>query len=324
LVDAAPQAQAEAPSAVANKTESRNYPTALSADPDQPHLVIDNCSQEGVMFVFDSNCLKHRGFRMAMPIGCALSNDRSRGDLVARPLAFYDQSQGAVRNAQEVESGHEQHLPEDQSTEELLAALGRLEHLPPPFNLPVPYYVNTEHANAGMSIECHTDRRMTDGGFSCSVLIPHGAYALDWLAHVNGTCGREYQMLAHDVAMLWSEAWEGVSEQQRQRLGTWADFEPGENFRYYVNDAEFGEKDEGMAGIVLTDRRLIYHKYHRHGAVQFSDAPKLMIAPDGDFAALTIKTDRGRIKAGQIRLVDLDPLVEALKAVNLDLDLVRL
>ena len=305
------------------RRKSNDYPTDLFVEPDRPHLVVDSCSQNGVLFAFDSSFLKHQGFRLSMPVACAFSNDQDRVDLVARPLAFCDQSQGALRNAQEAEAGHEQRLLEGQTPEEMLTLLGRLPSLPLPFCLPVPYYVNTEHANAGMSVECHTVIRADDNGLSCLVLIPHAQCALEWLKNVNGVCGPEYRLLERELSLLWSVAWEGVSEQARLKLGAWTEFEPGETFRLYVNDAEFASKDLGLAGMMLTDRRLIYHKFHRHGEVKFSDQPKMAIRPDGDFAALTIHTTEGRVKAARFRLTDLETLLAALKESGVEVDLSR-
>ena len=315
----APVAPADERTAAA---EPQGYPTSLTVEPDWPHLVVDSCSQKGVWLRFNARCLEHPGFRLSMPIACAFSNSRDRTDLVARPLAFHDQSQGAVRNAQEVEAGHEQRLREGQTPADLVGLLGRLEHLPTPFHLPMPYYVNTEHANAGMSLDCQTARRLEDKTTLCLILIPHPRYALAWLRNVNGVCGREYQLLARDAAVLWSDAWEGTSEEVRQRLGSWADFETGERFRFYVNDAEFGSKDEGLAGIVLTDRRLIYHRYHRNGAVNISDSPRVRIRPDGDSIAVTVRTDDTGVRAARIRQRDLDPFIGALGDVGLTPDVV--
>ena len=106
-------------------------------------------------------------------------------------------------------------------------------------------------------------------------------------------------------------------------LSTWIGFEPDESFRFYVNDADFGSRDEGMAGLVLTNQRLIYHKRHRHGSARFSENPELAIRPDGDFAALTIKTSQGRAKAAKFRLRDLESLIEAIKQAGLTVDMYR-
>jgi len=225
------------------------------------------------------------------------------------------------RNAQEIEAGNEFHVLADQSLEHLLASMGTLTQLPTPFKFPMPYYVSESHSN--MSLECHTKKR-EDGGTSCRVLIPNGWYALDWLANVNGICGREYKLPKQDVPRLWSDAWEGVDETVRQRLGTWVGFEPGERFRYYFNDAEFGKKDQGLAGVVLTDRRLIYHKYHRKGAVKYSDNPKLIMRPDGDVAGLTVKTEDGSVKAAKFRFSDLENLIETMKDTGLHVDMAKM
>ena len=196
--------------------------------------------------------------------------------------------------------------------------MGTIGQLPLSFKYPMPYYVASAHAS--MSVHCSTQHR-EDGGDTCYVLLPHGEVALQWLENVNGTCGEEYKVLRRCVELLWSESWQGASEKLRQRLGTWFDFEPGERFAHYFNDGEFGIKDEGLAGVVLTDRRLIYHKYHRKGWIYFSDKGKVTMRPDGEFAGMTLLTEEGNVKVAKIRYNDLELLVDQMRAAGLEVDL---
>jgi DNA-directed RNA polymerase subunit M/transcription elongation factor TFIIS len=313
-------ADPQAPPEPVEMVDPNAYPTNIWVAPRAPHLIINECSQRGVMFAFDSSFLEHGEFRVSMPIGCAFSNDRERKQLLARPLAFHDQSQGAIRNAQGVEAGHEFRMISTQTPKDVIASMGTLTQLPTPFKFPMPYYVNEEHSN--MSLQCST-RRRAEGGTNCRVLIPNGYYALDWLRNINGVCGREYRLLQQDVARLWSGAWHEVEETTRQRLGTWVGFEPGERFQHYFNDAEFGKKDEGLAGVVLTDRRLIYHKYHRSGFVNYADSPKLLMRGEGDFASLIVRTEEGSVKIAMFRFSDLESLIQIMTDVGLHVDMAK-
>ena len=144
----------------------------------------------------------------------------------------------------------------------------------------------------------------------------------EWLCElVNGICGREYRMLAHEVSQIWGDAWIRLDEKVRQRLGTWCEFEPGERFTHYLNDAEFGSKDEGLAGVVMTDRRMIYHRYHRRGSVRFDDKEaKLHLRPDGDDASLVVSTPDGKIKAARFHIADVPKFQSYLKDTGLQVD----
>lgn len=298
--------------------DAHHYPQNLTVDPTTPHLVVVQCSQEGVLLAFDSACFKYTGFRASMPMVCVFSGDREKTNLIAKPLAFIDQSQATIRNAAEVEAGHERRLVAGDTPETLITQMDIIKGLPERFQRPMPYYVNADHAT--MSLECRT-KNHEDGSTTCYVLMPDGAVALQWLAAVNGICGSDYHMLRNDVSRLWSKQWAGVPEMIRQRIGTWAGFQPGERFRYYINDAEFGKKDEGMAGMVFTDRRIIYHRYHRSGEAQYLANPHLVVRPDGDFAGVTIKSDEGSAKTIRLRVSDLERFREIAAECDVECDI---
>lgn len=298
--------------------DAHHYPQGLLVDPAKPNLVINQCSQEGVLIAFDSACMQDIGFRTSIPVACAFSGERNKSDLIAKPLAFVDQSQATIRNPQEIEAGHERKMTESDTPESLIAQMDIIKGLPERFQKPMPYYVAADHAT--LSLECRTKNRK-DGGSTCFVVIPEGTIALQWLAAVNGTCGAEYRMLRNDVARLWSKQWQGVPEDIRQRIGAWAGFTPGERFRYYINDGEFGKKDEGMAGLIFTDRRIIYHRYHRSGEALYLENPQLIVRPEGDFAGVSIKTDLNTVKTVQLRISDLERLREIAAACEVPVDL---
>ncbi|MCC6580656.1 MAG: hypothetical protein IT440_09450 [Phycisphaeraceae bacterium] len=296
------------------------YPSDLFPATSGPHLLVRNVSQKGIEFAFDSRYLQHARFRLSMPQACAFTNDRTLGNLMARPLAFTDRSQATVRNAFEIEAGHEFQLTDRTTGRDMLALMGVL-NLPEPFGTPMPYYISQPQRS--LSLRCTTQRREQDGGITCFVLIPDGRVALEWLRNVNGVCGEEFDLLARDVSRLWQSEWLLLDERVRQRLDSWVEFVPGERFRYYINDADMSKKDEGLAGIVLTDRRLIYHKYHRHGQVNYGEDASLSVRPDGRFAGLTVKTDEGTVKAAKFHFDDLEKLRDAARELGLKIDYSR-
>jgi len=296
------------------------YPKLLIITEPMPHLVVTHCTQRGVQLSFASRFIKHTRFRLSMPIKCTYTCNMERKRLLVRPLAFLDRSQAKIRNAHEIEAGHECHLGDIRVDESLLSRLGVIEGLPEPFHLCFPYYVSDDHS--GKSLKCNTTKR-PDGGITASVLIPDGRYALEWLAAVNGKCGKEYQLLQKDVARLWQDQWGGLPEKVRERLNTWVEFQPDEQFRYYIHDADIARKDEGLAGVVLTNRRLIYHKYHKQGQVVFGEDAKLIVKPDGQFAGLTVRSEEGSVRAARFHFNDLEKLRDAAQELGMELIMSR-
>lgn len=68
-----------------------------------------------------------------------------------------------------------------------------------------------------------------------------------------------------------------LPEQVRQRVSVWCRFQTRERFQLYLNDAEMAQRDAGLAGIVITDRRLIYHKFHHNGQVDLASPGTLLM-----------------------------------------------
>ncbi len=284
------------------------YPTNLRVDPSHPHLIVVRCDQGGVCLAFDSTCLENFGFRMSMPVRCAFSGDMERRKLFARPLAFIDRSAARIRSTQEIDTKYTTTLLSGQSTRELLDVIGNIDALPKPFSFCVPYYGCNEFSHS--SLKCWTETR-PDGGFTCFVIIPNGPAALHWLLHVNGACGIEFAKLEQDISLLDNEAWRLLGDECRRRLAVWCPFDSMEHFQLYLSDGDFGTRDKGLAGLVITDQRLVYCKYHHRGAVNLSEPATLLIRDEADFAQLAIENGHGKTKLVKLHLHDVPKLLEA-------------
>ena len=285
------------------------YPNNLHVDPMQPHLIVVRCDQGGVCLAFDSSCLEQVGFRTSMPVRCAFSGEMERRKLTARPLAFIDRSAARIRSTQEIDNKHTTSLLSGQSARELLDVIGNIDALPKPFCFCVPYYSTHEFSHS--SLKCWTETR-PDGGITCFVIMPDGPTALHWLLHVNGTCGNEFAKLEHDISLLDNEAWRLLGDECRRRLAVWCPFEAGEHFQLYLSDGDFGSRDKGLAGLVLTDQRLVYCKYHHRGAIDLSLPATLLIRDETDFAQLAISNADGKTKLVKLHLNEVPVLIEAL------------
>ena len=61
-----------------------------------------------------------------------------------------------------------------------------------------------------------------------------------------------------------------MPERLRQRLSSWFDWGSDENFLIYLPDSDFPRKDDGLAGLALTDKRLVFRKYQKQGVIQIA------------------------------------------------------
>ncbi len=289
-----------------DEQESR-YPTDLFSH-DRPLLAVTEVTNNGITLAFDSEWLADARFRASMPMRCAFTGESNREKLLGRPLAFVDCALSQAGTVQEVEGRLEQPVGAD-SPGAFARRLGMIDALPYPFNHAMPYYVSREHDRH--SITPHT-RRREDGGHTCEVHIGDLRTALQWLANVNGICGEEYALLEADIAELERDAWRTLPETIRRRIGVWCRFEPREQFAVYIPDADFTTSDAGLAGLVVTSRRMVYHKYHHSGHWRFGPQAMLHITKSDRFARLALEHDGERSKCCRIPLDEINRLISAL------------
>lgn len=290
--------------------EASGYPKNLRADPRSPHLVVLKCGGAGVRFAFDAKWLGHEGFRASMPTRCAYSGAAERAKLIARPMVFADRARGVKTNAADISANHDVRSLGDSSARQIMQMMGTIEGMPSPFLYPMPYYISTRYANK--VIHCMT-RDRSSGGITAEVVIPDSVCALEWLSRVNGVCGKEYELLERDTSLLHGDLFQELSEVCRSRIQSWCKLRPHEVFQLYLNDADFGRLDEGLAGVVVTDQRVVYCKYHHRGEARLDSEETILYAkPDGRFYSLYIEVGPERARMCKLHKPDVPKLQAAI------------
>jgi len=85
------------------------------------------------------------------------------------------------------------------------------------------------------------------------------------------------------------DRWERLSSKLRHRLMAWAKLKDTEVFRHYYADIFCDAEHRGDEGVILTDRRLIFHHGHKRGeAVRWTPDAVIMINTRGSNAVLTL------------------------------------
>jgi hypothetical protein len=294
----------------AEDDEASEYPRNLRTDPKSPHLVVLKCGSAGVRFAFDSKWLTHEGFRASMPTRCAYSGGSDRTKLIARPMVFADRSRGVKTTAIDITSHHDIKSLADSSPRQIMQMMGTIEGMPNPFLYPMPYYISTRYANK--TIHCMT-RDRSSGGITAEVVIPDAVCALEWLSRVNGVCGPEYELLERDTSMLHGDLFMEMSEVCRGRIQSWCKLRPHEVFQLYLNDADFGRLDEGLAGVIVTDQRIVYCKYHHRGQVLLDNEGACIVAkPGGRFYSLSLQIGEERARMCKLLKADVPKLESAI------------
>jgi len=289
--------------------ESSRYPTALRPAEPRPYLVVRGVGIEGVRLAFDGQWLKHETFRISMPMRCVFSGDDESQSLIARAIIFHNKHVGVETPLHSLETQHELHVASNPSPRDIVRAMGRLDDFKEPFDRPLLYFVSQKAASNSLEATAHT---MSGGAIACEVMIPHHRTALEWVERVNGRCGPEFAMLEADIVRYASDAWRALPDRVRHRIGVWCRFERGELFKLYLNDADFTHNDAGLAGVVVTNRRLIYHKFRRSRSISLNQDAVLHVATDAKVARLTLQSMGRAARCGKIHRNEVSQLIDAL------------
>lgn len=272
-------------------------------------LQVVHIGTAGVKMRFFASCLDNPNFRASMPMRGMISGQTDPTQLVARPLAWVDKATGHFTNPGEIEARYELHPKPQQTPREVAATMATINELPPPFNQPMPWYAGRDETG---KVKVHCETFATPAGVMCEVTIPTLRYALDWLGRVNGVCGDDYAQLEAQTLKYEAQAWRAIPHNVRHRLAVWFDFAGDERFLGYFNDSDFSKADAGLAGLVVTTRRIVWCKYHHHGTLALDQPGTLHAHGDGRFADLAYESGGESRKLVRLRLDDAEALGDLL------------
>jgi len=276
-------------------------PVEVSVEDDSDAtLKLCGLNAAGVRLRFDGIRMRQIDFRASMPLMCLACGSRKGRTLLAVPIAWVDKATGHMINASEVEHHHRQHVGRRPDAKSVVELMSPIDGLAPPFNRPMPYFACER---------CAEENRVTgrllarSHGVECEVIIPSGKYALRWVATINGADSPAYIDLKQRIEHLDTGQWLQLPQRVRERLAGWFGFIDEETFLAYFCDVDYTHTDEGYGGLVVTDHRLVYQKFARHGVVRFDRPGKLTIKTQGAFNRLEYESGRGSAK----KMVDLRP-----------------
>jgi len=141
---------------------------------------------------------------------------------------------------------------------DLLGMLQPVANLPEPYSLPFPYYVCRSCSAVGALV---TDVRHTGEREICELGFYSMKVAEDFLLAYCGPKCPTLKQLRKAMGTRKGDAWQALPLAVRSRIRQWYQAAEGERFVAYVSDNEFAKTEAGMAGVVVTDRRMVFHKF---------------------------------------------------------------
>ena len=290
---AATQARKAAPAAASAVAAARLAPAAPAAGgpalrsvPPSHHAFhlakhfdvhLDHVDSMGAFFKFKPQLLYDERFRSIFPQQCVLCGFEL--NLSVHMVVWSSKLQGGGKTNPLLMKRWVRTLAQldNASGRELLDQLAPLENLPDPYRLPMPYYVCDSCSPLGAVV---ATVHPTSDGDMCVLGISSLPQAE---AFVVAACGGESEEAKriHERRREQGDAWRLLPLTVRIRIAQWYKQQEGEHFLTYVPDADFSKAEAGMAGVVVSDRRLIYHKGAQTVEMPVRDPITLQFKPDG-------------------------------------------
>lgn len=256
-------------------------------------LRVDN---RGPLFEFPALFLEDPEFRAAMPHRCLRCGVTTH--LKPHVVVYSHQ----MSDSSAVESDHLegpiQICVQDlavKPTRELIDAFPKLRNLPEPADQPMPFWVCDMCSPSKMVFAQNEINRRTHEGH-CHLQIQRIWRAEEFLANVGGEDSPAHQLLKTLSADHQETPWDTLAGVVQQRLRQWYRPGKGERFVAYMPDRRRARTEDGMAGIVVTNRRLIYNSSMRHKESDKGEPLELDFAMDGGRLKLHIKAPNWEIK----------------------------
>jgi len=227
--------------------------------PDTPRVRFENVSDDGAVFRFPSQLLLESALRCSLPHRCAQCLSREELEL---HLILWVDKLPIMDSAQISESETRTHRSLAKLMQEhglgWFDSLQPVAGVPSPYHLPFCYCVCPQCSVMG-AIRVRVD---TMGmGEECRMVIGHPAIALDFYRNNGGRNTPGYQKLLVAARQRRDNQWKALAVGVRQKLSQWYKPRSDEKFLGYYADRDF-DSDRGAAGVVLTDKRIVYKKFH--------------------------------------------------------------
>ena len=264
-------------------------------------LRLARIDSEGAHFEFPASSLVNERLRNSFPrkcIGCG-----SRGDLQVHLI--YWRERMPISDALTWQARQDAPVGRLASFERpfdvaLLRQLPVARGLPSPFSLPFPLFT-CGHCQASREVR---GRVLISGEREvCRLSIASLTVAVDFYRDNGGRNDPEYHHLIEERDQR-PDSWRSLDARVRQRVSQWFGPREDERFVGFFCDADYPTHELGGSGVVLTSRRLVFHKYAACRDYPLDSPGRVEIIPRGLQASVHIY-DRG----DRPSIVKLDPAV---------------
>jgi len=268
----------------------------------------------GTLIEFAPGLLRKPKFRGGFPRQCIRCD--ARVHLHAHVVIFSPQLVDSVSMEAEHKAGALVLSDEEVqglTDQQILDRLPAVPNVPAPADLPLPYWVCDMCSPSGQVSGQIRVNPKTGGGF-CRLLIRHPRRALTFIETAVGTNVEGYDLVRERVDQLADNPWDNLPDGIRHRIEQWYHPLRGEQFLAYVPDRDHTRTEDGMTGVVITDKRLIAHFSRRHREAKVGEPIELTYSSGGGKGQVSIQTTTWSIPK---MAVDRDGIARMRRGVSL-------
>ena len=225
----------------------------------RPRIRFDRVDEIGAYFEFPSEMLADADLRKSFPAQCVgcLGTDHLYVHLLIWGDKLPRQDAIRLRDA-EIKTVRSLASLIQEYDEQWFDHLDNVDMCRPPFSLPFPYFVCRDCSSVG-TVTCHVlhhgDREF------CQIAVSNLSIALD-LFRNNGGRGTAAERRLEEAARAQQDnQWSAMPFPVRAKISQWFTLGDEETFKGYFPDSSFSRSEAGAAGLILTDRRMVYKKY---------------------------------------------------------------
>ncbi|HDY65861.1 MAG TPA: hypothetical protein ENH84_06480 [Phycisphaerae bacterium] len=283
---------------------SQSKPAKTSKNRFPMHL--DHVDTMGAFFQFKAEQLRNEKFRSSIPRQCIVCG--TKNDLSIHLIVWTAKLASRHRTEVRDNSSHFVLKLDKLSTlspRELLSKLPLVENVPEPYCLPFPYYVCPSCSAVGAVV---TDVRFAPNGqvHECELGISSLSLAEKFLLAVCGTEAPGLQNIRKARKECKGDPWQQLPLSIRIRIQRWYKPKDDEKFVAYFLDADYTKAEAGLAGLVLTNHRLVYHKNVVLIEMQLSEKININSTTKGSHTKLEIRSGSGKVAQLTARPSDAD------------------
>jgi hypothetical protein len=282
--------------------------------PDIPRVRFARIDDTGAYFEFESQQLYDHALRCSFPHRCV--HCLSPQELDIHYLIWGDKlpRSDALRLG-EAEVRARRNLSDVQKKD----PLGWFDHLepiamlPPPFRNPFPYFV-CDHCSAIGAVNCEIHDQ--GGDEWCTLAIANLTIAADFYRNNGGRGHNGYQDLLVASRRQKDNQWKLLPFAVRTKLSQWFTLAEGEKFLGYFADEDFSRAEAGVAGLILTDKRIVYKKYASQREYSLPAGGTVHVEANKSAAMIELSQDGQRDAMLSLRPLRASSFARSLEALN--------